>query len=108
MPKQEDLTDDQFRFCAGVLLGIVQDERAIANRREPATPKNNTERINEFIDSNGLDGWDRRSVGGLMNKMRAAFAVEGTVGCFPDGKEKRGPSRFPESIAVRMRRLGIL
>ncbi len=109
MPDLNSLSDYQLRAVVAVIRGIISDEIAIADGQSPSSDLNNTERINDLIAAEGLAEWNRDGLGRLMNKMRAVLKEEaGEVGVTENGTPKVGPARYPESLAARMRALGLV
>jgi hypothetical protein len=108
MPKQTDLTPADFRATAELLLEIICEEKAVAAGEHVEGFESNTVRINRLIDERGITGWDRKSLGSLMNRMRAVLRSHGQVGCFPDGREKSGPASSSRGLEDRMQELGVI
>jgi hypothetical protein len=109
MASFKDLSPRQFRATVDVLRGIIRDEQAVAAGRRPSSDKDNTQRIVALIKAEGMSGWNRKTLGSLMNRMRRVLADEkGEVGCFPNGQMKTGPAQGAEGVGERMRALGLV
>ncbi len=109
MPRFADLTEEQVSATVALLRKIIADEQAIASGQPPQSDRDNTERINALIASEQLVGWDRKALGGVMNRMRRVLADEASaVGVYPNGKLKTGPARGVSGVRDRLKSLGLL
>ena len=108
MPKYSDLNEPDFSATVELLRTIIRQENAIFAGTFSGVRESNTVQINRLIDERRLDGWDRKSLGTLMNGMRGVLRTHGEVGCFPDGRAKQGPAAGAPGLEERMRSLGLV